>query len=105
MNLPICKHAEIVCGYKHSLSGVPARCLTKCTLYEPKPHTNGDSARAMSDEEPADFLAKNRGGCRALTTESYVCNFYDDDLNTDCEKCWLDWLRQEADNAPGTLQG
>ena len=61
-----------------------------------KPQTNADRIRSMTDEELADYLSKNRGGCRALTTESYVCDYYDDNLNTDCHKCWLDWLQQEA---------
>ena len=52
--------------------------------------TNADHIRAMTDDELAEFLQKNRGGCRALTTESYVCDFYMDDLNTDCKSCWLD---------------
>ena len=62
------------------------------------PPTNGDRIRAMTDDELADFLSKSRGGCRALTTESYVCDYYyDDNLNTDCHKCWLDWLNQEVE--------
>lgn len=60
-----------------------------------KPVTNYDRI-SKSPEELAEFLSKNRGGCRALTTESYVCDFYTDDLNTDCKACWLDWLRREA---------
>jgi len=63
-----------------------------------KPITNADRIRAMTDEELAEFLQKNRGGCRALTTESYVCDFYTDDLHTDCNACWLDWLKQEVDD-------
>ena len=64
---------------------------------EPKLPTNADHIRAMTDEELAEFLQKNRGGCRALTTESYVCDFYMDDLNTDCKSCWLDWLKEKRD--------
>jgi len=59
--------------------------------------TNADRIRSMTDEELADCLSKNRGGCRALTTESYVCDFYTDDLNTDCKACWLDWLQKEVE--------
>ena len=75
----------------------PATC--KAVGYCPQatpPRTNADRIRAMTDEELADYLSKNRGGCRALTTKSYVCNYYDDNLNPDCKKCWLDWLRQEV---------
>jgi hypothetical protein len=61
-----------------------------------RPLTNYDRIISKSPEELAEFIQKNRGGCRALTTESYVCDFYTDDLNTDCKSCWLDWLMQEA---------
>lgn len=77
---------------------------SKCDFYEDKRKkaalktTNGDLIRSMSDDELADFLSKSRGGCRALTTESYVCDYYyDDNLNTDCHKCWFDWLNQEVE--------
>ena len=68
---------------------------SECEYY--RPITNADRIRSMTDEELAEFLQKNhdRSGCRALTTESYICDFYKDDLNTDCKKCWLDWLKQE----------
>ena len=59
--------------------------------YCDRPQTNADRIRAMTDEELAELLQKNRGGCRALTTESYVCD------NTDCKSCWLEWLKQEAE--------
>ena len=69
-------------------------CRSDCTNKHP---SNADRIRAMTDEELAELLHKNRGGCRALTTESYVCDFYTEDLNTDCKACWLDWLKQEAE--------
>lgn len=86
-------------GTQYSWCGVVSDNLDQdeerqCRHYAPATHA--DQLRAMTDEEPADYLSKNRGGCRALTTGSYVCDYYDDDLNTDCYKCWLDWLRQEA---------
>ena len=75
----------------------PTANVGACYCYEYDPRfTNAERIRAMSDEELAEFLIQNRGGCRALTTESYVCDFYKDDLNTDCKSCWLDWLKQEA---------
>lgn len=45
------------------------------TKYEPKPMTNGDRIRSMSDEELADWLVMNGDG------EDY--------------KTWLGWLKQE----------
>ena len=46
------------------------------TKYEPKPMTNADRIRRMTDEELADWLVMNGNG------EDY--------------KTWLDWLKQEA---------
>ena len=65
-------------------------------MFCPAVVTNADRIRAMTDEDLAGFLHKNRGGCRALTTESYVCDFYTENFDTDCKACWLDWLKQEA---------
>lgn len=65
--------------------------------YRPKPITNYDRIVSKTPEELAEFLQKNRGGCRALTTESYVCDFYTENLDTDCKACWLDWLRKEGE--------
>lgn len=87
------------------MDSVVARDLQGRPQYD-RPQTHADRIRAMTDEELAEFLQKNRGGCRALTTESYVCDFHTDDLNTGavihfsaiCKSCWLDWLRQEVDN-------
>lgn len=50
--------------------------------------TNADKIRAMSDEELAGLISK--GGCRP--DYEFVCKKY-----LDCEKCWLDWLKQEAE--------
>ena len=75
-------------GFDEDLQNAP-------DIFARKPQTNYDRI-ISTPEELAEFLAKSRGGCRALTTKSYVCDFYDDDLNTDCKACWLDWLKQEA---------
>ena len=52
---------------------------------------NGDAIRSMSDEELAEYHAEKCGcphdpivfGCRMATIG--------------CIGCWLDWIRQEAD--------
>lgn len=51
--------------------------------------THADLIRSMSDEELAEFL---RRYCRKGWWECGV------NAGRDCAKCWLDWLRQEADN-------
>lgn len=54
-----------------------------------KPQTNADRIRAMSDEELAEYMGdvKTWGGCP---------NHGARNCQEDCYKCWLDWLRQEA---------
>lgn len=60
-------------------------CKTTACLYAPTirvtstPRTNADRIRAMTDEELAEWLDNN----------TYQFPIY---------KCWLEWLRQEADN-------
>jgi hypothetical protein len=57
---------------------------------KPKPTTNADRIRAMTDEELAGWLAKHN-------ERSAVCpNFGARDCQASCRKCWLDWLKQEA---------
>ncbi len=49
---PTCKYAKGVCGK----TGVPIRHSTGCTYHEPKPQTNADRIRAMTDEELAELF-------------------------------------------------
>lgn len=51
--------------------------------------TNADRIRQMSDEELA-IEETAKGGC------PHDCET-PDDLDTDCVRCWLDWLKQEVD--------
>lgn len=44
--------------------------------------TNGDKIRSMTDEELVDIICCQYKECK--------------DLNGECNKCLLDWLRQEA---------
>ena len=51
---------------------------------------NVDAIRSMSDEELAvEMTAK--GGCPHDCEEP-------EEMDTDCVKCWLDWLREEKEN-------
>lgn len=54
------------------------------------PQSNADRIRAMTDEEMA-IEETSKGGC------PHDCEM-PDDLDTDCVRCWLDWLKQEVDN-------
>lgn len=61
-----------------------------------KPKTNADRIRSMTDEELAHLL----NDCVCPIDQ---CPHYYDDrgcTKSECEKCWLDWLRQEATNDP-----
>ena len=81
------------CYYNHILEekGIPP------TKYEakPKPLTNADRIRAMSDEELAEFLWSI--GNNPATGNVYLAGrliFFTGDGNG-----WLDWLRQEVSDA------
>lgn len=60
-------------------------------VLEPRPQTNGDRIRAMTDEELAEFFQN--------TTSCDSCIIYKDECGTESYLCiqrWLDWLKQEA---------
>jgi len=67
------------------------RVKTDCVSYiskdYPKPLTNADRIRAMTDEGLAKFLMRT-GAC--FHDDCDYCN------GKDCDECWLDWLKQEA---------
>lgn len=53
---------------------------------------NGDAIRAMTDEEIARTIGH---GC----PNDKVCDYMGKRITTKtCEKCWLDWLKQEIDH-------
>ena len=76
---PTCVYAKGIC----KKTGVEIRTTTGCTYHTPKPITNADRIRAMSDEE----LANKMSG---LESFALTCGG-----GWPPEK-WLDWLRQEA---------
>ena len=55
-----------------------------CDEFEPivKPKTNGDRIRSMTDEEMEKHLCCPWKECK--------------NMNLECDKCLLDWLKQEA---------
>ena len=55
--------------------------------------TWGDKIRAMSDEELA-VLCED--GCPPTHECPGYQGFDDDTFHKICQKCWLDWLRQEV---------
>lgn len=57
----------------------------------PKPKTNGDRIRAMTDEELADWLGVY---CNGQTVQE-VGKPCISGMGS-CKECWLDWLKQEV---------
>ena len=58
---------------------------------EPKPITNSDRIRSMTDKELAEMMSPNDSGCPPIMRGGKSCFG-----QISCEKCWLDWLNQEA---------
>lgn len=58
--------------------------------------TNGDRIRAMSDEELATVIAWPYIASPPWCAEHTTCPFISEDP-TPCDKCALDWLKQEVD--------
>ena len=58
---------------------------------KPKPITNADFLRSMSDEEFATAICKH-DGCPFREAEDDECLKH----HCDCKACWLDWLKQEV---------
>ena len=72
-----------LCYYDEKMGVVP---FSDEPQEKPKP-TNADRIRAMTDEELAHFLDNDSaGGCPATDVECWQ----------DCERCWLNWLKEEV---------
>ena len=61
--------------------------------HQPKPMTNADRIRAMTDEELAKFIPNwsYTNACKC-GEKPYV------DCNNECEKCVSEWLQQPAED-------
>lgn len=55
------------------------------------PMRNADHIRAMTDEELAEFICKTQYRDGDVCPPTHNCA-----LDKNCEKCWLDWLKEEA---------
>jgi hypothetical protein len=69
---------------------------------KPKPVTNADRIRSMTDEELAELFKSwiQDCGCNAVPClelcEENIKNYG----HKSCQECWLDWLRQEVTDDP-----
>lgn len=67
-----------------------------CDGWEPKPTTNGDKLRAMSDEELAEWI-ETMADCRMCQIAEEHCSGGETNSRASCMIHWLDWLKQEAE--------
>jgi hypothetical protein len=86
------------CFYNHILEekGIPP------TEYEakPKPQTNADRIRSMSDEELAEFFTPfYYDGPKFYCPAQADVGDGECAAKSDCRQCFLDWLQQEASDA------
>lgn len=63
----------------------------------PKPITNADCIRSMTDEELAGVIAWPHLASPPWCSEHITCPYISEDP-TPCDKCALDWLQQEVDD-------
>ena len=68
------------CEYPENSDDPPAK-------YEPKPMTNADRIRSMSDEELADFITDDM--CGLICGDPLACE-------GQCKQKMLDWLKKEV---------
>lgn len=69
-----------------------------CGLFKPKPLTNADRIRAMTDEEMLSFFCavEENVGCPPDINVTGKC----EELHGEnCKSCWLEWLTQEVQDA------
>lgn len=70
--------------------------ITGCCLFEtkqpkkPKPLTNGDRIRQMTDEELAEHI------------NDYICDHAECRADIKCSECKMQWLKQEVSEDAGT---
>ena len=74
---------------KYPCSADETKLMLSCPAYSPKPKpmTNADRIRAMTDEELAEYMSIY---CCSHKTHDPRCQQF-----KDCGLCWLDWLKEE----------
>ena len=85
---PSCIYAQGIC----EKTGVKIRYSTGCSYHKPKPITNADRIRGMTDDELDGFLNEVQG-------DAYLVGFHarSESRFTPYGKRWLDWLKQEGE--------
>ena len=82
---------KVFCNYYHlHMSNLSS--ADRCEHFKPKPKTNADRIRAMSDEELCDkFIFGDAVNPCPDIGRTETCY-----KGKDCRECWLDWLKQEV---------
>ena len=75
------------CKHLGNMASWPCEDCLQGDRYERKPTTNADHIRAMSDEELAKWCNDYNFNCPPVECKE-----------NGCEKCWLDWLKQEVES-------
>ena len=100
MSLPTCPSC-VYATHKCKKTGVTIGRTTGCTYHEPKPQTNADRIRAMTDEELAMLLGAPTIVSPPWCDMNYDCPYADKDPAR-CDLCSLDWLKQPAEEEGGS---
>ena len=87
---------------KHDIADTPVVIPAERSFSPVKPITNADKIRQMSDDELAEFLAKQE--YKKPTFDGWVplCNRVMGARichENGCRKCWLDWLKQNVERS------
>lgn len=93
-----CKYSEPMCGALCCMGqkGMPSvRPTDSCDGWKSAKQNNSDRIRAMSDEELAVQLALPYLTSPPWCSEHRSCPYISEDP-TPCDKCALDWLKQEV---------
>ena len=89
---------HVFCDYYHlHMSNIAD--ASRCEHFKPKVKTNADRIRSMTDEELAEWLAKQEYRRVAFDGWLPLCNHVMGPRTcheNGCEKCWLDWLKREV---------
>jgi len=80
------------CKYPHDIRKWPCEDCLQGDRFEPKPTTNADRIRAMTDDELAEWLSDMHDSVTCPNGGAINCN-------PSCKRCWLDWLKEEVDDA------
>lgn len=79
-----------LCTELEQIEKVPRHEKCRCFIPE-RPITNADRIRQMSDDELATLFGD---ACACHYDDADVCEKW----GGACDRCWLDWLKQEVDD-------